>query len=265
LVLTHLYGHVCNIDSIINICSKNNIEILEDAAQSIGAFYKGILVGSFGRASVLSFGYSKILDCGGGGAILTDDKKLYSKMKNLNKSLPRRNKNYYKNLELYKKTYYDIEGIKNKNNYYKLSGYFEKRMSKNFIVSINRRIKENINSQFGYLKKTIEDRMNKAKLYSRYLNRKYFLHPKPNSGSVYWRYTLLAKKRRDELVKFLRENKIDASTWYSGVNKIYNKKTAKLPNTKFVQEKVLNLWLDKKTSKRKIRKTIRLANSFFKK
>jgi perosamine synthetase len=76
LVPMHTFGHPVDLDPLVEICSKFRIELVEDAAESLGSFYKGRHTGTFGHLAALSFNGNKILTSGGGGAILTNDKKL---------------------------------------------------------------------------------------------------------------------------------------------------------------------------------------------
>lgn len=69
----HTFGFPAKIDEIVNICNKWNIPVVEDAAESLGSFYKGKHTGSFGRVATFSFNGNKIVTAGGGGMIVTDD------------------------------------------------------------------------------------------------------------------------------------------------------------------------------------------------
>lgn len=79
----HTFGHPCRIDEIALICEKYNIELVEDAAESIGSFYKGKHTGTFGKIGVLSFNGNKIITTGGGGMLLFNDEKLAKRAKHL--------------------------------------------------------------------------------------------------------------------------------------------------------------------------------------
>lgn len=79
----HTFGHPCKIDEIAEICQKFNIELVEDAAESLGSFYKGRHTGTFGKIGVLSFNGNKIITSGGGGMLLFNDEKLAQKAKHL--------------------------------------------------------------------------------------------------------------------------------------------------------------------------------------
>lgn len=75
---TQLNGRVCDMDAIIKIANKYGLFIVEDAAQALGAKYKGQHAGTFGLASCISFFPAKVLGCfGDAGAILVNDKNLY--------------------------------------------------------------------------------------------------------------------------------------------------------------------------------------------
>ena len=77
IVAVHLYGHPCDIDSLIIIAKKYNLKIIEDCAQSHGAKYKGQKVGAIGDIGCFSFYPGKNLGAyGDGGAILTNNKEL---------------------------------------------------------------------------------------------------------------------------------------------------------------------------------------------
>ncbi|MBX9853397.1 MAG: LegC family aminotransferase [Cytophagaceae bacterium] len=79
----HTFGHPAEIDKITAICNMYNIPIVEDAAESIGSYYKETHTGTFGRAGVFSFNGNKTITCGGGGAIITDDSALAMRAKHL--------------------------------------------------------------------------------------------------------------------------------------------------------------------------------------
>ncbi|HDQ15730.1 MAG TPA: LegC family aminotransferase [Bacteroidetes bacterium] len=79
----HSFGHPCKIDEIITICEEYNIPVIEDAAESLGSFYKGKHTGSYGKIGVLSFNGNKTITCGGGGMLLFNDENLAKRAKHL--------------------------------------------------------------------------------------------------------------------------------------------------------------------------------------
>jgi len=79
----HTFGHPCRIDEIVKICKEYHIPVVEDAAESLGSFYKGQHTGTFGEIGVLSFNGNKIITTGGGGMLLFQDEELAAKAKHL--------------------------------------------------------------------------------------------------------------------------------------------------------------------------------------
>jgi perosamine synthetase len=79
----HTFGQPCRIDGIKEICDKYHISLIEDAAESLGSFYKNKHTGTFGQMGVISFNGNKIITAGGGGCIVTDDETLAKKAKHL--------------------------------------------------------------------------------------------------------------------------------------------------------------------------------------
>jgi aminotransferase in exopolysaccharide biosynthesis len=72
----HTFGHPCKMDRILEICNRYHISVVEDAAESIGSYYKGKHTGTFGKLGILSFNGNKTITTGGGGMILTNDDEL---------------------------------------------------------------------------------------------------------------------------------------------------------------------------------------------
>ena len=79
----HTFGFPCRIDELVAICEKWNILLVEDAAESIGSYYKGKHTGSFGLMGTFSFNGNKTITCGGGGAIVTNKEKIAKLAKHL--------------------------------------------------------------------------------------------------------------------------------------------------------------------------------------
>ena len=83
VVPMHTFGHPVDLDPLAEVCEKYHLDLIEDAAQSLGSFYKGRHTGTWGKVSALSFNGNKIITTGGGGAILTDDKHLAKRAKHI--------------------------------------------------------------------------------------------------------------------------------------------------------------------------------------
>ena len=83
IIVPHIFGHPARIETIKKIIKKYKIYLIEDAAESLGSFYKKKHTGTFGHLGVLSFNGNKIITTGAGGAILTDNFILQKKIRKL--------------------------------------------------------------------------------------------------------------------------------------------------------------------------------------
>ncbi len=79
----HTFGHACRIDEIAQICEIHNIALVEDAAESLGSYYKNKHTGTFGKLAAISFNGNKIITSGGGGCIITNDEELARRAKHI--------------------------------------------------------------------------------------------------------------------------------------------------------------------------------------
>ena len=79
LLLVHLYGQSADIDPILAICREHDIPVIEDAAEALGASYKGRVPGTFGLCGIYSFNGNKIITTSGGGMLVSDNPKLIEK------------------------------------------------------------------------------------------------------------------------------------------------------------------------------------------
>ena len=83
VVPMHTFGFPCRIDEVAEICREHCIPLVEDAAESLGSFYKGKHTGTFGKIGVLSFNGNKVITTGGGGMLLFNDEELAKRAKHL--------------------------------------------------------------------------------------------------------------------------------------------------------------------------------------
>lgn len=81
ILLTHIFGHPADIDPILEVAQKHNLKVIEDAAQSPGALYKGNLTGTIGDIGVFSLNSNKMIQCGEGGIAVTNDEYLAQRLR----------------------------------------------------------------------------------------------------------------------------------------------------------------------------------------
>ena len=81
IMVVHLYGHPVDMDPITAIAEKHGLWVIEDAAEAVGATYKGRMVGSLARCATFSFFGNKIITTGEGGMVTTDDDELAAKLR----------------------------------------------------------------------------------------------------------------------------------------------------------------------------------------
>lgn len=183
LVPMHTFGHPCMMDELVAICDKFKLVLVEDAAESLGSYYKGKHTGTFGKASAMSFNGNKIITTGGGGAILTDDETLAD---------------YAKHLTTTAKVPHRWEFVHDE-------------------IGFNYRM-PNINAALGCaqlekLPKFIEQKRDLAKFYQKIIMNiegVQLLKEPAYAQSNYWLQTIMLDERykRDELLDFLNENGI---------------------------------------------------------
>lgn len=99
VIVVNLYGTPAKLNEIKEICDKENVPLIEDAAESLGAFYKGKATGTFGKIGIYSFNGNKIITTSGGGMLVSDDKDIVDKVK-FWATQSREKKRYYEHKEI---------------------------------------------------------------------------------------------------------------------------------------------------------------------
>ena len=79
LLLSHMRGHLCDMDNVLRICQKHSIVLIEDAAHALGVKWKGKHAGTFGLAGIYSLQSYKVINAGEGGLLITDDPDIFWK------------------------------------------------------------------------------------------------------------------------------------------------------------------------------------------
>ena len=228
IIPVHIGGNPCKILELKEIAEKNNLLLIEDAAESLGASINDKKIGTIGDSSIFSFCGNKVLTTGEGGAIVTDSKEIYEKVK-LIRSHGRIDKiNYFNNPE--KSEYVDI-------------GYNWRMSSITASLGI---------SQMNKLEKIIKKRQDNAKYISDSLEKiKEIQVPRQKEGNkhIFQMYTIRLedKKSRNDLHAYLTEKRIFSKVYFEPVHlaDFYKKKfgtsLGMLPITEKIAEQVLTL------------------------
>ena len=217
-VPVHIFGHPCRIDEIIGICNKWNIAVVEDAAESIGSFYKEKHTGTFGNCGILSFNGNKTITTGGGGMIITNDKALANRAKHLSTTA---------------KTPHPYE-------------FFHDE------VGFNLRM-PNVNAAIGVaqmecIEGILENKRETANTYKEFCqeNNMKFIDEPANSKSNFWLISIILKDKteRDEFLKNTNENGVKTRPIWILMNKLpmyQNCQSDELKNSIYLEERIVSL------------------------
>ena len=215
---THTYGHSCRIDQIKKILNKYYIFLIEDASESLGSFYKNKHTGTFGRLGVISFNGNKIITAGGGGCIITNDKKLAQKAKHLTTTA-----------KVVHKWEFNHDMI----------GYNYRMPNINAALLV---------AQLEKLNDFVINKRNLAKKYKFFFkktNLNYFEEPK-NCKSNYWLNSIILKNKiqRDQFLKKTNSSGIMTRPTWKLMNKLQMFRNAQcdgLKNSKWLEDRIVNI------------------------
>ena len=214
----HSYGHPCKIDKIKTICNKYNILLIEDAAESLGSFYKNKHTGTFGQLGTLSFNGNKIITAGGGGCIVTNDKSLAVKAKHLTTTAKIPHK-------------WDFN--------HDMIGYNYRMPNLNAALLL---------AQLEKLNDFIKNKRKLASDYEKFFKTiDYFFFKEPkDSRSNYWLNVILLKnkKQRDEFLDYTNKNGVMTRPAWQLMNKLKMFKgcyQSNLENAKYLEERIVNI------------------------
>ena len=255
VLLPHMYGHPTDIDRIVQLAQKYKVKLIEDAAQALGGEYKGQSLGSFGEFSILSFGHTKILDVGGGGALLFDRKEYLSDIQQHIRRLPWKVKGYKMLAEQYRKLYYALAPYVQEDYtwgplYYTFPYIFkELYLFQDISIDFLRKLKTGLKT----LKHIVERRNENAAHYIRHLRHPSIRHPQYQWSGVFWRYSFLIRySQQQEIAKKIRQNGVDISNWYPPAHYFFQMQPQRLKNAEYIGRHVFNLWVGPDYSLRKI-------------
>ena len=215
----HTFGHPCKIDAIKDICNEWHITLVEDAAESLGSYYKNKHTGTFGNLGAFSFNGNKIITSGGGGVIVTDDESLAKKAKHLTTTA---------------KVPHTYEYIHDEIAY----NYRMPNLNAALLVA-----------QMEQLNDFIENKKNLAKQYESFFhqidNIKLIKEPQ-DCSSNYWLQSILLnnQKQRDDFLNYTNNNGVMTRPIWKLMNQLemyQDAQTTSLNNAEFLEQRIINI------------------------
>lgn len=235
ILTVHLYGRISTDNEMLEICSKYNLKLIEDAAQSHGAKWKGKISGSIGDVAGHSFYPGKNLGAlGDAGAITTNDRELAKTIK-------------------------------------ALRNYGSEKKYKNIYQGINSRLDEIqaafLSIKLKYIQRDIESRCKVANYYLNKIKNRKIILPKANDNqSNVWHLFVIRTSNREKLQNYLIDNGVQTLIHYpipphkQLAYKKYN--NLSLPITETIHRQVLSLPLYSFIDKLDVKKTIEILNDY---
>jgi len=214
----HTFGHPCRIDTIKEICDIWNIALVEDAAESLGSYYKGKHTGTFGQIGAFSFNGNKIITSGGGGVLVTDDEVLAKRAKHITTTAKIPHPYEYVHDEI---------------------GYNYRLPNINAALLV---------AQLENLDGFLSSKRELADIYKEFFSHEdiKFIEEPQDSSSNYWLQAVLLndKKQRDAFLEFTNANGVMTRPIWRLMNELemFAKcQTTSLKNAKFLEERVVNI------------------------
>lgn len=215
----HTFGHACRIEEIAEICKMYHIELVEDAAEAMGAKSNGKHLGLFGKVAAISFNGNKVMTTGGGGVIITNDEKLGEKAKHITTQA-----------KIPHPWEYDHDTI----------GYNYRMPNINAALGV---------AQLEQLDFFIESKRKIAEQYIDFFKEEKkvsFFKEREGTASNYWLNAILLENReeRDAFLKYSNENGVMTRPIWKLMSKLEmfkNSPKGDLSNSKWLEDRVVNI------------------------
>ena len=256
LIPVHLGGNPCDLEKINSLAKKYKFKVIEDASHAFGSRYKNSIIGDcrYSDAVVFSFHPVKPITSGEGGAVMSNNYKIYKKIKMLREHGIVREKNLFKNKKQIKPWYFEQQYLG-----------FNYRLS-----DINAALGS---SQVDHLNKFLKKRNNIAEIYYKKLTDKIeFQKNHPNTLSARHLFIIkVQKKIHEDFFNFLRSKGLFVQLHYIPIYRhpYYKKKfkfnIKKFPNSENYYSTTFSIPIYFSLDKKKQFKIVNLINSFFKK
>lgn len=269
IVPVHIFGNAAPMEHICAFAASRNIAVIEDVAQATGGCYAGRPLGSYGDFAIHSFGRSKVIDAGGGGALATNDARAMLLAAEMQERLPvvapvelvsleRRERDLARTAETALRDGADAACTAMGGDFEMYRPLYERR------VSAITQLREKIELGLDGLTENLRRRRSLA---SAYRNDFAGFEEQITECSdwertgVVWRYTVAFRdpRKAKESTDALRRANVHASNLYVSAARLLSRQ--KLPNADRLSSRVLNLWVDRATSAEDVTQTSRIISA----
>lgn len=240
IIPVHIYGHPADMDEIMKIARRHRLFVVEDAAESHAARYKGKTVGSFGEAAIYSFFANKLITTGEGGMITTNNPRLAQEL-------------------IYLRRYYFSPKMH----------FWHKKLAWNLNMS-------SLQAALGLAQlERMDELMKKRRANAAYYTRAlkelndHLIFPSEKKGakSIFWMYGLIIKKPglRDKLMDWLWQNGVETRTYFFPMHwqPLYRERRGKYPVADWLGKNGLYLPSSSNIKRRDQDRVIGLIKKFF--
>ena len=214
----HTFGHPVRIFKILEICESYGLQVLEDAAESLGSYYDGRHTGTFGRAAILSFNGNKPVTTGGGGMLITSDDVIAERARHISTTAKLKHRWEFVHNEV---------------------GYNLRMPNVNAAIGC---------AQMEYLDDILANKRRTAALYADFFNSQgiqFFVEPS-EAISNYWLNAIILedRKERESFLEFSNDNEVQTRPVWTLMTKLepYTQcSRIAVPNAEWLEDRVVNI------------------------
>jgi perosamine synthetase len=214
----HTFGHPVKIENIKAICDEHSLMLIEDAAESLGSFYRGKHTGTFGKAAMLSFNGNKLVTTGGGGMVITDDEAVANRVRYISTTAKRPHRWEF---------------------YHDEVGYNLRMPSLNAAVGL---------AQLEYLDTILSNKRETSKLYKQFFDSigVTFITEPPDAKSNYWLNAILFNNRseRDKFLEYSNDKGVQTRPAWTLLHKLppyQHCQYTETPNAEYIEDRLVNI------------------------
>lgn len=260
VIAVHALGIPCEIAKIAALCSEAGVPLIEDCCQSQGAEFEGTAVGQFGDVAIYSYGAGKIIDVGGGGAAVCGEQEVVEKLTEFAENLPELNEHAVSELGVFYKFFYNQFYPARLSEYCKIFTQLLQDIAPKLLGRYTPNLDKILEAKITNLPANIDQRWKKSKLYQELLADIPGIKPLTLPvGSTPWRFNvhLDFPLRQFVLKKMLAEGRA-VSSWSPDISRFMHETSymaTSLKSSKWLDEGILNLWVNAETDEDMIKDT----------